>query len=811
MAKSNWDLGRGTFVVLLGSALLTGPLTTISAADTLNDACNAPLHSDAAALLPHMDAEALGAALRSVAAELQAAARQVPATAQDPVAVVAEQGFDPDNLVAWVADETALSPYTGVLHGALGVLIGRRGNSLDRALLLAELLELSGYDVRLARRQLGPGAAAALAPAMRMAPAPTVADVAGRLDTLADDLGLEAAQVAAVAEGVQARVTACQAEIAMRIDEQTQRLVALMAPPHEAGDTPDAHADHWWVQASLGGDWSDYDPDAALIGPQDADEIFDVRALPGDLYHRVTIRLQAEVWSDEVPSIQTVLEYTAPVAEVAFAPMRIAQAPAQLPALDPQVAGDDPFAAYFASLGEVQLWLPALVVGDALYTDRLFSVDGRVEAASRARIDELAAMGPSGMADTAGSLLGGGGLTDGGSAEDEPEASQGALTALWIDIETVTPDRGARIHRREIYDAYGPALRALGALPAPETVVDPQARAFALLFSTEIAIMAGGPSAGVVATAHADASAGALHALADMLDGRDPRALTPSSIALPFAALRADFAGADWMGDVGPSVMLVHGGFLPPTHSAPPSYRLVVDLVETATISPAAPFAAHVRAGVADTVLETTVLDAPAVIGNASVLFAADPDGWELITATEADVLASLAASDDVKARIAADIAAGQVVLVPRTLPADAPAEAFAYWRIDPVTGVTLGIGSLGHGQATTEYSNLTSYLQAARNLWAFHPFLVCSLLDTYGYLETQGERAACMAGAIALWTGSVAAVGVTAAQTAAGGLTSELLRYAATAFGTALWAQAHVRDDLRQLAKDKISEWLFG
>lgn len=48
--------------------------------------------------------------------------------------VVEAQGFEPEKLLDWVTNETRWTPYPGRLRGSSGVLMDRRGNSLDRSL-----------------------------------------------------------------------------------------------------------------------------------------------------------------------------------------------------------------------------------------------------------------------------------------------------------------------------------------------------------------------------------------------------------------------------------------------------------------------------------------------------------------------------------------------------------------------------------------------------------------------------------------------------------------------------------------------------
>ena len=82
--------------------------------------------------------------------ELEKALRATPCERFDPQAVVELVGRAPEKLAAWVRDNTALFPYRGALRGPVGTLMDRGGNSLDRSLLLAELLQAIGQETRLA-------------------------------------------------------------------------------------------------------------------------------------------------------------------------------------------------------------------------------------------------------------------------------------------------------------------------------------------------------------------------------------------------------------------------------------------------------------------------------------------------------------------------------------------------------------------------------------------------------------------------------------------------------------------------------------
>lgn len=85
---------------------------------------------------------------------LEDGVRDAPRDRWDPEYVVAQVGRNPESLYRWVQENTSWIPYRGVLRGPTGVLMDRQGNSLDRALLLADLLRRAGHSVRLARTEI---------------------------------------------------------------------------------------------------------------------------------------------------------------------------------------------------------------------------------------------------------------------------------------------------------------------------------------------------------------------------------------------------------------------------------------------------------------------------------------------------------------------------------------------------------------------------------------------------------------------------------------------------------------------------------
>ena len=141
--------------------------------------------------------------------------------------VLEQTGTDAVAIRDWVVEHSAWLPYEGVLRGAAGVLMDRSGNSLDRSLLLASLLEQAGYSVRLAHETLSDEDAQAI--------------LAGVSPAARDG---EGAPWLATPDKV--------ADYQAAVDRAAASLLALLPSPageHSAPEYTSRRRLHWWVQA----------------------------------------------------------------------------------------------------------------------------------------------------------------------------------------------------------------------------------------------------------------------------------------------------------------------------------------------------------------------------------------------------------------------------------------------------------------------------------------------------------------------------------------------------------------------------------
>lgn len=324
-------------------------------------------------------------------------------------------GRDPERIFAYVRDNIAYEPYPGALRGARGTLLAMAGNGLDRAILLASLLERSGHRVRYVRGTLSAEAAAALVasviPARVSRPQPTTGNDPSPLDTL-------------------------HATIVRDYEALRSRLASAGASPPGAVIPNDILVrearTHFWVQIEQGGNWRDLDPSFAEASPgrayAKAEQTFD--QVPEELFHRITLRIRIEEQTESGAVSREVLTYSAPTPALSGEHVMLVHlpetwnGPQQAPSPDPLPAPGESNIKPVLSLGQ------EIMQGQAFRQVPEPSVDTRVR-----------------------SLLRGSSVPTG-------------VTAEWLDIELTGPDGRRETITRGIFDVVGMAQRGQRQGPA---------------------------------------------------------------------------------------------------------------------------------------------------------------------------------------------------------------------------------------------------------------------------------------------------------------------------------------------------------
>jgi hypothetical protein len=671
----------------------------------------------------------------------------LPRDSFDPQTVLKTVGNDDVRLFEWVRDNTAYVPYRGALRGAMGVLMDRMGNSLDRSLLLARLLQLSGRIVRLAHGTLGPDQADGLLTlAWDRSAAPVLPP--GEVEPASDEFLTRWAaekQVNPVQlrrEVQQGRLTSEKRleELTAAVDEQTERLLSLVKPPAavDPGQHPllrSAIADHWWVQESRDGQWIDLDvlprdakPGARLTEPR---ETLEMKALDGKLplkgadFQTIELRVVAEQWKGGALGQQVALRYVMRPAEMVGLPATLSLIPAKWPQ-DLDATRDDIGQTIRAAMLQQTVWAPVLRVGGESVQQNGFDEHGDLVAHP---LDDGAGRSANKSAIDATSAL--------SELDPVPAPVQGKLTAAWIEIETRVPGQKPQVIRRDLFDLYGPAARAAGNLPEP--VLDENQklmRGIGLFQSIDFLTAGEILSANYVLHAQLDRLLGDGPAIVGLLRsaGQKPMAETFADIAgkgllpAPLLALACARRGIDdsksGVSVDRPNLFALHHS-LTFTKSGRMLRRVAVDVIENGAAMRPAPevpsFAAKIRQGVMETQLEAAALG-PRARHNASLLFAASVSQdirWVPLRSADDAALAQLKLSPNARARIAADLRSGYVVCAPVSPVKIAGVPQTGWWRIAASDGSCLGYMSDGMGTAAVEHSSLSWWIALAESAWS--------------------------------------------------------------------------------------------
>lgn len=206
-----------------------------------------------------------------------------------------------DSAFAFVRDKIRFESYGGILRGAQGTLDARAGNALDRAMLLAGILQSNKIPVRLVTGQLPQSQAEQLFERIFEVGAPAPART------------LASPQAEALKDRVFARG---RRDYNVILSALGGNLSAVPALSHD--DAIKEIQQHAWVQAQSNGQWTDLDPSFpdSVVGKTYTAVAQSYDAPPSALMQKVTIRVIAETLDSGALKNDAVLEYSAPAFEL---------------------------------------------------------------------------------------------------------------------------------------------------------------------------------------------------------------------------------------------------------------------------------------------------------------------------------------------------------------------------------------------------------------------------------------------------------------------------------------------------------------
>lgn len=627
----------------------------------------------------------------------------------NPNAVLVQTGKDPAKILNWVKTHTRALPYSGMLRGASGVLRDRSGNSLDRALFLADLLTRTGRTVRIAKTHISMQAAdkvragiAFPARTINQVVTPTVSDV---LKLVAGSKGLD--------QNVFKNIVASVIRQSTTITTRAQFLYGKILPEvlKSVGNDPArdaklvadadaALAEHFWVQYQKDGSWTDLDPDADVLGYLKPAQTFLVKDMPAQLQQRVKLSISVEVLASGALKETPILSQDWLPAAITDQSITIAHSLLPNAVLASAMKTADPLGNYVRQLEAAEVVVPTIRVGTTVVRGKAYNFRGDIGDTSQA---DLARLG-------AGSMVSAQKLSAGIASVFGPAASapQAFVTAEWLDIEISRPGQKIIHERRPIFDLLGIEGRAKGNPSAPE-ISDKiiLARAMALSGIVDMYIFAAAPPTETYVRHIGHQAADAMTSLAKSsgtLSGpaNNNEMLRPriESVLWAWASGRDVFGNAK---PLAPNIAL---------HWSTPIYQPGKPTIDIASVfdivsnsaGTDTDFRHRVAQGVFDTILEQLANAPKGAAENVATAMASDMDrgmSWTRVTSADPAALASRHASGTVRTAIARDMTADKIVIAPN----DLDGSPTGWWTVSLSDGQTKGVDLLGRGDSMVEYA----------------------------------------------------------------------------------------------------------
>lgn len=669
-------------------------------------------------------------ALERLVDSVSGALREPAANPADIAGRAGALEHDPRRMFEFVRDRVAFEPYRGRLRGEQGALVAGAGNAIDQSLLLHRLLETAGHRARLVRGALSDEAAEALVQGFlerrigRTALAGFTLEPPERdadWTAFKQQFGSEADDVFDHVQRVHREATQLYADMVRVTEEQVAFLerhveaaeLSLGRPAVEWRERLTARVgEHVWVQYHDPAEdaWIDLDPSFAEVGYGETrargGEVIEPAALDR---HALTLSLQYRYLEQDEAREQTLLEVEVHADEALSTLLSFAIEPTDVePPLPSRMMAMG--AAGFAQwLGSIERYQARLRVDEQEFASQVFDLKGRYyDVGPRGEVEAL-----QDMAGGVGGVFRGLG---GGRAEADTPARQ--FVALAVDLTFTGPGEASERQRRTLLSAEDLDGAGEGAAPTPllawEMWLQPQPVSLAWANHQHWRFV---EALWRPLLAH-------LPAL-----GHEPEALDRLMADLPrsypnrlqdYALWRQQHMADQWRATEGVALLWDQQQLVIAEHrlctdgESRACATLTIDVVSNAVSfvpreAEAERLAAEstLRQGVFDTVAEALLLERDATARVRSPIrhfqWAAVLDQPVMIVAPDASALEGAALSARDRAWIERYEPVERRIVALEATGGEAMSDT-GWWSLDPRTGLVLGRGEGGRGQAATEY-----------------------------------------------------------------------------------------------------------
>ena len=731
-------------------------------------------------------------------------------------------GRDAERIFAFVRDEIRYEPYYGVLRGATGTLMTGAGNSADKSVLLAKMLGVAGYKIRFVSGRLDQKTIKKLVSKffndnIRLAGEVEDSDLENTMKTVYEDLGINKAQVEKKLEEQYNDLEDLQERFWNRVDADHKLISSLLkergvrlgtgVSPEELGREA---AEHYWIRyKDSSGKWLDLDPSVPGSGigkaPGKAQKTLD--KLPDELFHRLTVVSTlktgpSEGGSDIKVADHTLIEKSFRTSDTYSTAIRYMNVPAPKSAM-----GKDARTSLLTMFNAVKEFTATFSVGDKVIPGKSFDLEGnvyektgdedyRVEAANKLR-----------------KTMGGGfgalteALDGGGDAEKKPAPKKGRVLGQWLTYSLTSPMGAGKppvtkefqrfLLRYDKVVGWSPT----GEKTAPAGVRKKTDLTTGLMQTQQLIVLTGRVSPAFLDWNQLKDSIES-RPLMEMLlreafdrkdgpkgndtplTGQRPMQLLTFALNTDTSfnqALEGRFPGLRAY-RARPSLVLWKEHFEIPN---PDDIKLVrgFDIadnpvrVASRSADDKSVISVSIMRGIIDTAMEHFLVShsegseaIQKTVSASSILNSAVKSGIKLNVLDKRfgglGGLAKLKLSAAVKCQIATDIKDGYVVIAPGSAVGADEQKEYAWWRIDPATGKTLGMmpGPAGQGfveylkmidEASAEIATIRTFANMIAVYIAIGAFAVCvSGFSVGGVAANAAAIAGCIAVAYATFKG---------------------------------------------------------
>ncbi len=669
--------------------------------------------------------------------------QEIPKDTFDPQSVVDNVGENAISLFEWVRDETLMVPYQGSLRGPTGVLMDRCGNSLDRALLLHELLRLAGYEARLAQGILTEDKANEIlmiisGAQINIQTEKTEADFENRIQIYAREYDIAADELQESMKSLLEEKDRISKIILKRVSEQTKALSSLLEidPGKRSGNERtslfEGMRDHWWIQVEEEDGWLDLDP--ATRNAKPGETIASVKNSMGaedldeDLFHLLTIRIIVERWEEGRLKEETILEHTLQPSNLIGERIELHHDPLGWPKDEELYNNDQPIKNLKETVLNLEEWIPVLTVGSEKIGEQSFTNSGEVNEKPGEKKEQESG-------GVAGGLMG---LMRESKTKSEDVSK---LTAEWIEFEIHSPGQTIRMIRRSVFDMVGPEKRKSAVINEPR-FSDAQIlkRNLLILGKTEILPLICKLSPEFVEYLSAREMLSNMEILISLVEDRNSieneDVLVQLDLMSPLpgplynlALSRSSLSRFDkeiYLDSL--NIFSLQTFLHEDSREVLEEYQRTDIIQNDMAVHPNStqdPFTIRMEQGILDTNSEVEHLAAEVWIENTALLFTESLKqgiDWLVIRDAGDPALEKTQFPPETRFCLEQDLADGYIVITPpKPIPINGK-PMIGWWRIDPRKGTTLGMGASGSGQALTQYArdvNLALQLKTAISIHA--------------------------------------------------------------------------------------------